>query len=373
VEVVMRDVRRVAIGLVTGCLLAIAAATDASAFPVKRPQVTTLWEDRSPGGGSGTAVVTQGRRVFAGGTELSDSGDVDFVRAYESTTGDQLWEYRAPSVAGNAVVLAELGTRVFVARGNEPIRAHDGRTGDVVWETDAGLSAASITAAAHRVIVTGTEFTPTVECGPFGCEAVTAFSAAVSALDARSGRLLWRFRSSPTVTTFSAAFAANSTKGLVAVAGEAGGRFAVWVFDAGTGESVWEDVGDSAGAAFAVTNTVSAIAVAGTTIRDAQDSLFIRAYDRDTGELLWETDVVPTRNVEGHFTALASDGERLFAGGTTGNLIVQAHDLHTGRLLWRQEPVSEFGGRCASRCRGRPCMQPDAAAGPGSCRPTIQR
>jgi outer membrane protein assembly factor BamB len=339
----MSDVRRVAIALVTGCLLVIAAATDARAFPVKRPQVTTLWEDRTLGSGFGTAVVVQGRRVFAGGFEQTESGDVDFVRAYDSTSGSQLWEYRAPRVGGNSVLLAELGTRVFVARGSEPVRAHDARTGDVVWETSAGLSSASITAAEHRVIVTGTESTSTVECDPFGCELVTTNRAAVSALDARSGRLLWQYRSSPAVRLFNAAYAADLSQGLVAVAGSIGNRFAVWVFDADTGDSVWEDAGDVDGAAFVVTNTGSTIAVAGTTIRATQDSLFIRAYDRDTGQLLWETDVVPTPNVEGHFAALASDGDRLFAGGTTGNLIVQAHDLHTGRLLWRHEPVSQFG------------------------------
>lgn len=339
----MSDVRRVAIAVIIGCIVGMAAVTDAAAFPINRPRVTTLWEDRSLGGGFGSAVVAQGRRVFAGGFEASESGDVEFVRAYEITTGDELWEYRAPRVAGNSVLLAELGTRLFVARGSQPIRAHDARTGDIVWETDAGLSSASITAAEHRVIVTGTELTRTVECGPSDCEAVTAHRAAVSALDARSGRLLWRYRSSPTAFLFSAAYAAELRTGLVAVAGSLGNRIAVWVLDADTGESVWEDVGDGVGSAYVVTHTVSAIAVAGTNIRDTQDSLFIRVYDRDTGQRLWVTDVIPSRNVEGHFAALASDGERLFAGGSTGNLIVQAHDLHTGRLLWRQEPVSEFG------------------------------
>jgi outer membrane protein assembly factor BamB len=100
-------------------------------------------------------------------------------------------------------------------------------------------------------------------------------------------------------------------------------------------------------------------------------SIAVRAYDAQTGTLLWQQKTTGVVSGFNTLRGLTSDGPRVFAGGTLASTIgqpeflVQAIEAHTGRLLWEDrvnngagfdgaDGIAFEGGRVFAQGQGGP-------------------
>ncbi len=84
------------------------------------------------------------------------------------------------------------------------------------------------------------------------------------------------------------------------------------------------------------------------TMGDRGDDQFVIALNRADGKTLWATKVGPSWKDEflGPRGTPASDGERVYALGTEGNLVCV--DVATGRLIWQKSASQDFAGQMMS-------------------------
>jgi outer membrane protein assembly factor BamB len=214
----------------------------------------------------------------------------------------------------------------------------------LVWEKQEKLSggideARAVTVSGKTVVVAG------LTAAPFdGTDLV------VRAYDVESGVPRWADQTPATFGTLAPVFV-TSTGHLAFVAGftstpETGQDILVRAYDVKTGDVLWTDLLDKGGddtpqGIAASSNVVVVVGYGGSGPGKAIDFL-VRAYDPQTGDVLWEDRVDHGVTVDDAAWAVAIDGNRVFVAGTTGtgagrDLIVRAYGAHTGQLLW------EFG------------------------------
>jgi glucose dehydrogenase len=140
------------------------------------------------------------------------------------------------------------------------------------------------------------------------------------------------------------------TAGSITLA-DGAGAFVVRSYDAATGQLIWQDQDDRGQGndlAYGVVATRDAAFGVGA-VRDPDDAdWLVRAYEPDTGAVLWQDQFDKAGNNDFALDA-AVEGGRLFVGGITLNPTVdprfpfnfnwhvRAYEATTGALLWQQE------------------------------------
>jgi glucose dehydrogenase len=182
-----------------------------------------------------------------------------------------------------------------------------------------------------------------------------------------SATLLWEHRSGePGQDDFVRGDAIATGGDAVFVAGSSGNDFLVQAYSADDGRLLWADAFDKAGGhddALGVTQAGRQVfAVGGADIpANFLGIPLIRAYERETGRLLWQHEVADVRGI---FDSAVVHARTVIAAG--GNLawLVQAYDAETGSVQWvdrfgvgtsnRAIGVAEHGGRVFVVGRARP-------------------
>ena len=118
---------------------------------------------------------------------LVHTGNV--VQALNGETGDLIWEYRAgPDQGGAMRNMAIYEDKVFAATSDARMVALDARTGELAWESRFADPEKGYAARTGPIVINGKLIQGLNGCGRFkedGCF--------ISALDAATGRVLWRF------------------------------------------------------------------------------------------------------------------------------------------------------------------------------------
>ena len=131
--------------------------------------------------------------VYGGVMYIANPGER--VQALDARTGELLWEYRrqrTPTDAGTPPPnlqhrnLAIYQDRIYLNTSNGHVVALDARTGDEVWDADVG-GAAGFEYTSGSIIADGK-----VVSGLTGCERYRDDTCYIVALDAETGRELWR-------------------------------------------------------------------------------------------------------------------------------------------------------------------------------------
>jgi outer membrane protein assembly factor BamB len=294
-------------------------------------------------------IAEAGGRVFiAGHVPNPTRQSLDFlVRAYDRETGTLLWQDQAGGPGSGirneawAWDVAAAASRVFAvgyglaARdaqfGQAPflVRAYHAVSGILLWQDQSGDSgeARHVAVAEGRVFVVG--FTRSVG---------KPREWVLRTYNAQTGDLLWELRDSNGVEFTDVAVAGKR----VFVGGSqanAGGNldFLVRAYDASRGDFVWEDRIPGVGQNFA-SRVVAAggLAFAAGLFRDAVGSpgLLVRAYDADTGAVIWQDRIANSAPVGGGLSGLAVGGSRLFAGGS-GDITFDVHGVLQSYFLIR--------------------------------------
>jgi eukaryotic-like serine/threonine-protein kinase len=256
--------------------------------------------------------------VIAGSTIYIGSGDGN-VYAIDATTGAVRWRHATgaavastPAVSAGLVLVNGNDGRVRAVRATDGRLAWSAATGSPVplkWGHESGEIYTSSPAVDGNGVVFGSQ------------------DGHVYALDARTGRERWRFRTGGRVYASPAVAA-----GTVYVADQAGSVFAL---DLTSGRQIWRFATEgtrlnSADWGFDRTTVQSSPAVAGGAVYVGARDGFLYAIDRATGVQRWRHDhKVSWVNS----SPAVSDG--LVYAGTSDGQFVQAVDTATGEERWR--------------------------------------
>ncbi len=257
--------------------------------------VRTTWIDE--GVSQGAIAVGEGAVFVAGGVQ---SETVDFsVRSHDTSDGRRLWSDVFDHSGGTdiAIGVTSAGGRLFAVGGANLdadssqiplIRVYDRSSGQTLWEQEVtdgqGVFDSSVVSRGTLIAVGGnTEWL-------------------VYAYDAASGTPLWQHRS-----------------------GLDGGNRAI-------------DVAHADGRAFVVGRE---------TLSNGFSTWLVRAYDTDSGAVLWEDR--PADELFGQAQSVAVEGDIVLAVGSIGRSMdtwpfvdtdwrLRAYHAQTGELLWQDEP-----------------------------------
>jgi outer membrane protein assembly factor BamB len=270
------------------------------------------------------------------------------LNAAARTSGLLLWEssYDAAGFADEARAIATDRGRVYVAGAAQLppsqfiVRAHDGRTGELLWqdlpdpaESDGAVNA--LAAEQGRVYAVGS-----VD-GDF----------CVRAYDGLTGQLLWQ-ESLDMVGLSDAAVAVAVERGRLYVAGEVTLQLGfpgflgqalsvVRAYDGETGEVLWQDLYDlttveQATAATTIVAWRGRVFVGGS----RNNLFFLRALNGETGALQWQQ----TSGI-GRATGIAAG--RGFVYATSEGFAVRAYNADTGAVVW-EDTLDGATGRAVS-------------------------
>jgi len=352
-----------AIGIATagGRVFAMGGTNFGFGFPVIRAYDDKtgllLWHNQvnDTRGVFDSAVIDKNRVIAVGGNRTW------MVDAYEAETGELLWRDRFGAASGNrAIGVVESGGRVFVGGRARPagatlnwlVRAYDSRTGDVLWEdhTPAGdfAQATQLAVEGNRVIAVGYVETNS-STAPF-----SETDWLVRTYDAKTGQIVWEERlETGGLDSIAIPFDVALLDGRAFVIGTGGPGcsfsvvgapdncdFIVRTYNIETGQLLWEDRLDRApidqglsivakgDAVFATGNGGNTCAGVALTNCD----IFVRAYDPNTGTLLWE-DQVDTMGTDDLGGAIATQGGSVFVAGVvidadfTADILIRAYHL----------------------------------------------
>ncbi|MGE0444769.1 MAG: PQQ-binding-like beta-propeller repeat protein [Vicinamibacterales bacterium] len=113
----------------------------------------------------------------------------NIVQALDGRTGDLFWEYRAGPDEGNAMRnMAIFQDTLYVTTSDARIVALDARTGERAWETPFADPAKGFSARTGAIVINGKLIQ-----GLNGCDRFKDEGCFITALDAASGQVLWRF------------------------------------------------------------------------------------------------------------------------------------------------------------------------------------
>ena len=345
---------------------------------------TLLWEDLfdlASGPDSPLGITTGGGLVFVSGDATNAAGIVvPVIRAHDSRTGTLLWQdvganqglFDSAAVHGLWVVaIGAIGEdpspapgASFFFRSDWLVRAYDARTGDLLWEDRFGAPdpvgmiqqdrPVSVAAAGNRVYVGGRSRI-TAGQGPRWI---------VRAHDAKSGALLWQDVALGPFQSQANSIAIDGDRlvaagFLISQLSPLNLDWLVRASDTKTGELLWQDVVNKgvSSSEMALDLAVSegrvfAAGTAGATCRfdvvhpDNCDAL-IRAYELESGQLLWEDrfDDAPLDE----YRSVAAKDDLVFATGLGANdcdlsglptncdLLVRAYAAETGQLVWEDQ------------------------------------
>lgn len=115
------------------------------------------------------------------------------VQALDAATGTLIWETRVgPEALGNLSAIRSLGIyddKLFLATNDARLVALDARTGAIRWDVDVADHAKGYKNTSGPLVVNGKVIT-----GMTGCEMYTGLGCYISAYDAATGKLLWKFQ-----------------------------------------------------------------------------------------------------------------------------------------------------------------------------------
>ncbi len=113
----------------------------------------------------------------------------NIVQALNGRTGELIWEYRAgPDQGGAMRNLAIYQDKLFVTTSDARMVALNARTGELVWDTRFADATKGYRAATGPIVIKGKLLQ-----GLNACDRFKESGCYISALDAATGRLLWRF------------------------------------------------------------------------------------------------------------------------------------------------------------------------------------
>jgi hypothetical protein len=333
-----------------------------------------LWHDAIPGvQNKGQTVDTGSGLVFAGGTIIpSGTSSVGLVRAYDSATGALRWQDQITGggffagvnwiTYGNdlqnftLIPLVYAVGREATADGSAEswlVRTYNALTGALQWQ-DVYLpadtffdDATSVAVQSGRIFVSG--FT-------FDTSSYRHFT--VRSYDVHSGKLIWQEMLPGGLQGFYGSDAAtqvvvdgNRVVAVGTVTDVNGYHFAVRAYDAASGQLIWSDLLNSgngidtansvvlnAGRAYVVGYGGSACAFDSSSNCD----WLIRAYDENTGTVIWKKEVDPFHQDDTANVVLACN-DRVVVAGTAGtdtnapygDWLVQVLDARSGSLIWQ--------------------------------------
>jgi alcohol dehydrogenase (cytochrome c) len=111
------------------------------------------------------------------------------IQALNGRDGELIWEYRAgPDQGGAMRNLAIYQDKVYVATSDARLLALDARTGEKRWESVIADKAKGFGATTGPIVVKGKLIQ-----GLYGCDRFKEEGCFISAFDADSGKLLWKF------------------------------------------------------------------------------------------------------------------------------------------------------------------------------------
>jgi PQQ-like domain len=302
------------------------------------------------GAGDYRGLVAGPLHVYAAGLTTDAFPNFDFlVEAFDPDSGNRIWQDRFDLAGGgdlvNSIALGNMkvfaGGLATTASGalNWLVRGHDAQNGSLLWQdlSDRGSRVQGITAESGRLYAAG-------------IGSITGEDFLVRAYDANSGALLWEDVFSE--GTFDEAIAIAAGGGRVYVAGVTLAGFfgpnewVVRTYDAPTGRLLWQDhlsLGGKSSQPFSVLQDNNQVFVVGQVENIAGNMDFlVRAYDPRNGQLLWQN----TFGFAGGYDSaqsITTEQGRLFVGGTAidqlGNVfsVVRAYERQTGSLLWQDQ------------------------------------
>jgi alcohol dehydrogenase (cytochrome c) len=151
---------------------------------VKDLQLAWVWMMQDGGANEPTPVVHNGVMF------LMNTANV--IQALDARTGELIWEHRVPPYAliGAATMrnIAVYGDKVFLATTDAHIVALDARTGKTVWTTAIADRAKGYAAYSGPIVIHGK-----VVQGLTGCDRFGNDGCWISAYDADTGKLAWKF------------------------------------------------------------------------------------------------------------------------------------------------------------------------------------
>ena len=310
----------------------------------------TLWQreiDRPHDFDQANALAAEGDRVY-----VAVAGPAYLVQAYDGENGGLLWQdqpFDVPDFTSFANAIAAADGRVYVAgrlQGDLLVRAYDGKTGCLLWQglfDLAGLDdfAQAITIDKGHVYVGGVGTLRRPRPGDPGS---TAFL--VLAFDAEHGRLLWQNSSEPSgEPQLNAVTSITAENELVYAAGRHNDDSLVRAYDGDTGVLLWQDQEHAAGFT-AIGAEQGRVYASGFRNNGLVGFFFVRAYDGRAGTPLWQ-DLYTLAGIEDSSSAAISiSGGRVYAVGSstsgidpgtgvTADFLVRAYEGDTGALLWQ--------------------------------------
>jgi len=303
---------------------------------------TLEWQDQRPlASGIMTKVVIDdvANRVFGAGYAANGPGTDFLVRAYDASTGDRLWEDVVDKGRDDFVQDIAAGKEgVFVVGygGNvdgSPIallvRAYHKRTGDLLWEdqvNDGGddVAAWQVKTEGGLVLVAGS-----MGHGPDQQLMLRAY-------DARSGRLAWDSRV-PQASPGVLAVDADRVYVSGSAVGTAGGSAVAFLaaYDLHAGNLLWQEW------SVAASDVIRGLAVAGSQVFATSDGTsLLRSHDVATGVLLWEDQTGSPNGAEDHAFGVDVGPDLVFVAGQRSvpfeysEFLVRAYDRTSGELVW---------------------------------------
>ena len=276
------------------------------------------------------SLTASGGKVFVSGSTgpfvCCETGNVSpqaFTRAYNATNGHVIWSSRSPVGSGTGASVAS-GNQVFVIlrQGSQFLRAYNATTGAKLWERmiDPHKSVGPMKVSGNQLFLAGSTNTG----GNYGTDYV------VQSDRIGTGALLWENTLKNPGDDGASDLVVASQKVFIggAQTNAAGSQdFMVKALDALTGRLLWKSLADAGGSdsvSGVVANSslgmVFAVGIGGVTPPVPPDyqptgHALVRAYNMNTGALAWESFVDDGSGVAEYASQAVVAGEKLFVVG----------------------------------------------------------
>ena len=158
--------------------------TDITAANVKDLRLAWVWAMNEEGANQPTPIVHDGVMYLA--------NTMNMIQALDAATGDLIWEnHVGPATIigfGSMRNMAIYGDKLFFATTDARLVALDARTGKVAWDTVIADRAKGFSNTSGPIVIRGK-----VVQGLQGCDRYRDERCFISAYDAESGKLAWKF------------------------------------------------------------------------------------------------------------------------------------------------------------------------------------